>query len=313
MFFDRRRRLCTFLRPPAGKERAAVLSSNMAGVAGRRGEKGGHRRPNFIPVQRLALCPPAFERTLHEQDGIVRGSPMPNNPHRQQDPQPSAQKKAGRRSRKLPVDEKIPSWLEAYGEPMTKNNVVVEDLVWIGDDGSLDPHKLLETAGYESKGPLWILLDAIVSANCGDGRREQRERVAIAEAALLGRTRKAGNQEIQDEARLIEIGKRYFKLWVQNREIVVELGPLAEEVLKDPRFAPGREGTLRSVVRRLQRKFKSDRDRILARATADLRYETPQFYTRILNIISELKALGLEVDEDIVRERMRLGEPKAAD
>jgi hypothetical protein len=48
--------------------------------------------------------------------------------------------------------------------------------------------------------------------------------------------------------------------------------------------------------RRLQRKFVADRDRILARATVELKWDLPAFHYRILSILEELRALGVACD-----------------
>jgi hypothetical protein len=84
------------------------------------------------------------------------------------------------------------------------------------------------------------------------------------------------------------------------------VGPIVKAVLTDPLFLQQRRNNveLSSEVRRLQRKFDKERDRILSRVTSDPRWELPEFYRRILRIISDLKALGIDADDSALRSRI---------
>jgi hypothetical protein len=56
--------------------------------------------------------------------------------------------------------------------------------------------------------------------------------------------------------------------------------------------------------RRLQRKFIADRDRILARATVELKWNLPKFHRRIFRILEELQVLGVASDTRRIFERL---------
>jgi hypothetical protein len=216
--------------------------------------------------------------------------------------------KPGRRARKRPYSEPepLPEYLKHYDGPMTISNRPVEDLIWIGEDGSLDPEAVLEKEGYEPEGALRIILGTIVEAHPDADKRTPRQRIDAAEAALVGKRRGRGNVELSDEDLLREVGRRYFALWWEHRDLEIDVGPIVAETLNDPLFSASRrdQAQLISEVRRLQRKFNKERDRILSRVTTDPRWKLPEFYRRILRIISELKALGIAIDDSALRSRI---------
>jgi hypothetical protein len=176
---------------------------------------------------------------------------------------------------------------------------------WIGDDGNLDTDKLFEDQGYEPERPLRLILGAIVDAHIVADGPTRAKRIDRAEEALIGVAQKRGNDPHDDEDLLRELAWRYFKQWVGDRTREVEVAPLAREVLAEARSAGRIPNTIvEGDFRRLQRKFAADRDRLLARATAELKWDLPEFHDCILRILEDLKALGVACDSRPIIERI---------
>jgi hypothetical protein len=176
-------------------------------------------------------------------------------------------------------------------------NITADDCAWIGDNRKLNPDKLLKKREYELESPLRLILGAIIDACTDTLRRSRARRIDDAEAVLLGRKRPRGNDCHDDEDILRELGRRYFKKWLENPNREIEVAPIAREILAEAR-AGGRipDVIVKDDFRRLQRKFIADRDRILARATVELKWDLPEFHDRILRILGELRALGVACD-----------------
>jgi hypothetical protein len=226
--------------------------------------------------------------------------------------------KPGRRSKMRPLNETetLPDYLKDYdGRGQLDWNIDHEDFAWVGDDGSLNSEAILKERGYERESPLWFILQAIIAAHPDGSGRSPDQRIELAEGALLGEKRKRGNDEKQDEELLCEIGRRFFRLRCEHPDLVIEVGPIAKEVLADPRFAHYQQATtaMSSQVRRLQRKFKADPDYILAMATSDHRWHLPEFYLRIRRIIADLRSLGVNADDSLINARIRSREPKPSE
>ncbi len=216
-----------------------------------------------------------------------------------------------RRSKRPQVNyDSISDYAKNYQGPRTNSTLGPEDFAWIGKDGTLDGEALLENVGYEPEGPLRLILGAIIAAHPTDEKRTNEDRLLEAEAALLGTHRKRGNRESDDEELLHEIGNRFFEEWLKDTNATIDVGPIVRKVLND-REIRFRMVTEESVVRRLQRKFDKDRDRILARVTRSLKWYLLDFYKRLLRVISDLQALGVEVDSSLLWRRINPGEPKA--
>jgi len=137
------------------------------------------------------------------------------------------------------------------------------------------------------------------------------KRIDSAEAVLLGIAQKRGNDPHDDEDFLRELGRRYFRRRLEDPDHEIEVAPIAREILAEAKAA----GVVPRVIvegdfRRLQRKFVDDRDRILARATAELRWNLPEFHDRILRVLVELRALGVACDTGRIVQQI---DPKVRD
>jgi hypothetical protein len=207
----------------------------------------------------------------------------------------------GRRPRKHKAiadgTEPVPDYLRAHPKTVTFGNISAEDLVWLGEDLALDSNLLLEQRGYEPEGPLRLILGAIIDAHVVVGGPTRSKRIDSAEEALLGTHQKRGNDPHDDEDLLRELGRRYFKRWLEDRDHEIEVAPIAREILAEAKAA-GRipDVIINEAFRRLQRKFAADRDRILARAIVELKWNLPEFHHRILRILEDMQALGSACD-----------------
>jgi hypothetical protein len=187
----------------------------------------------------------------------------------------------------------------------SKSNITADDAAWVGDDGNLDPDDLLAKRGYEPEGALRLILGAIIDAHSDVRGRTRSKRIDSAETALLGVAQKLGNDPRDDEDLLRELGRRYLRRRLEDRNQEIEVGPIAREILAEAKAA-GRipDVFIKEAFRRLQRKFASDRDRILARATVELKWDLPEFHNRILSILKELQALGVDCDTRRIVQRI---------
>jgi hypothetical protein len=215
----------------------------------------------------------------------------------------------GRRPRKRKVITEssgpVPDYLRTRPKTATIGNISAEDLVWIGENGNLDPDELLKERGYEPEGPLRLILGAIIDAHVVVGGPTRSKRIDSAEEALLGTPQKRGNDPHDDEDLLRELGRRYFKRWLEDRDHEIEVAPIAREILAETKAAGRIPGHLvDGAFRRLQRKFAADRDRILARATAALKWDLPEFHHRVLTLLKELRALGVDCETQRIIQRI---------
>lgn len=220
-------------------------------------------------------------------------------------PQGSSKKVAGRRPKKHAQSEQLPGYLKEVKEISLNNNFSSEDYVWIGEreEKIFNPEQLLKKEGFEPEGPLRLLLKAIIAAHESEDGASFEDRLSQAERALLGQRGKRGNRIEDDEDILREVGRRYFERWHANQNLEIEVAPIVREVLADLEICkPMVEG--QSIVRRLQTKFSRGRDRILARVTYDMQWELPEFHRRMRRVLSDLEALGVQVDRSVLEKRI---------
>lgn len=211
------------------------------------------------------------------------------------------------RRRKATTDgsELVPDYLRGRQKTTTIGNISAEDFVWTGENGNLEPDELLKERGYEPEGPLRLILGAIIDAHVVVSSPTRSKRIDSAEEALLGTPQKRGNDPHDDEDLLRELGRRYFRQWVGDKTREIEVAPLAKEILAEAKSA-GRipDVIIKEAHRRLQRKFVADRDRILACATAELKWDLPEFHHRILRILEDMRALGVACDARRIIQRV---------
>jgi len=78
--------------------------------------------------------------------------------------------RVGRRLRRRPASEydrdPVPDFMVLDAEAdRSKSKITADDCAWLGEDGKLDPDKLLKKRGYEPDGALRLILGAIVDAH----------------------------------------------------------------------------------------------------------------------------------------------------
>jgi hypothetical protein len=199
----------------------------------------------------------------------------------------------------------LPDYLRGRPKAARFGNLSADDLTWLGEDLTLDTDELLKKRGYEPEGALRLILGAIIDAHVVADGPGRAKRLDSAEEALLGVAQKRGNDPYDDEDLLRELARRYFSQWVGDKTREIEVAPLAREILAEAKSAGRIPKTIvEGDVRRLQRKFVADRDRILARATVDLKWDVPEFHRRVLRVLEALQALGVACDARRIIQRI---------
>jgi hypothetical protein len=223
------------------------------------------------------------------------------------------------RPRKIEIadDFEVPGYLKGKGKSV-RLPLTAEDYVWIGDDGRLDPVEVLRQKGFEQKGAFRLLLEAIVDGNPGEQDGPTRaQRIDGVEALLLGTAQRPGVDQFDDDEVLRLVAKLYFEQWVEYPDREIEAAPIAKFVLSEfdlqrsTKSQPANqhprrplEHDINSAVRRIVRKFKNDRDRLLASVTHDPRWDPPKIYLDLLSIIDTLNGFGIKANSDVLRSRL---------
>jgi hypothetical protein len=236
----------------------------------------------------------------------------------------AASVESGRRRRpprprkiKIAEDFDVPPYLKGKSKSV-RLPLTAEDYVWIGDDGRLDPAEVLRQKGFEQKSAFRLLLEAIVDGNPSEQDGPTRaQRIDRAEALLLGRAQRPGVDQYDDDEVLRLVAKLYFEQWVEYRDREIEVAPIAKSVLiefelqRSTKSQPGNqrprrplEHDINSAVRRIVRKFKRDRDRLLASVTYEPRSDPPEIYLALLSIIDVLKRLGVKATSETLLSRL---------
>ena len=124
----------------------------------------------------------------------------------------------------------IPDYLSG-NEP--RPELDVDDVAWIGVDGTGDFEPLLAERGDEPEEPLRLIVRAIVAGSGASGETLMK-RETEAMAALTG-TQKPGRPESDDYDLLLEIARRWLKeFWVGRRVTVTRRAPLLGNRSFDP-------------------------------------------------------------------------------
>lgn len=173
-------------------------------------------------------------------------------------------------------------------------NITVEDLVWIGPDGEVDPDAILKQHGYDLNDPFTSVLSAIIRGNPVDGR-DAVERLETALSALIGTRRKRGMDELdRDDELLIEIARKFFQAFHRDSHREPDLAPIIREVIVTlPEGDTRTLATENSIIRRLKRKFIAKRDVLLVQVTSEQNFQRMDVRRSIATILRELKALGV--------------------
>jgi hypothetical protein len=175
-------------------------------------------------------------------------------------------------------------------------NITVEDLVWVGPNGEVNPDAILSLHGYGPDDPFASMLSEIIRGNPIYGR-DDRERLETALSALIGTRRKRGMDEInRDYDLLLEIARRFFASFHQNGHVEPELADIIRDVVAvvpagDERCLASED----SIRRRLRRKFNKSKDILLVRVTSEQNWDRMDVARSINTIVRQLGALTLPV------------------
>ena len=191
--------------------------------------------------------------------------------------------------------DKLPNYVDR-GKSASIGNVTLEDRIWIGATGEVDPDAILEQHGYDPAEPLATVLMAIINGNPIDGRGAA-ERLETALSALIGTPRKPGMDELDSDYELLtEIARKYFRHFHQNGHVEPQLSKIIKDVLAavpkgDARILADPD----SVVRRLRRKFNANKNVLLVRATSKQNWERMDVLRSVEAVLKRLRALGVSV------------------
>ena len=189
-----------------------------------------------------------------------------------------------------------------------------EDLIWTGNDGSVDPTTVVVEEGYTQSGALEIILLSIIEGH-PVGQRSNKDRLAVALEALVGTPRsKRGNKAKDDDDLLLEIAWRFFCAHVAalkasqdngSEAQLPDVAPIVEDVVAtldsgDPRQVAVPD----SVVRRLRRKFNKRRDVLLSRVTLEDDAPRMERLRVIDKVLHDLQAIGIDVNRRVLRPKL---------
>ncbi len=190
------------------------------------------------------------------------------------------------------------TWMKYVAGTWPKN-IGPSDVVWVGEDGELDPEKILRDHGYDSFSPLELLVRAIVAGN-PDGR-EANERVEEALQALIGKKRVRGRKRKEDDDILLEIAWRYHEHKFRGAKDL-DLGPLIRQCLVDLRarsFERTPDGE-HPEVQRLRDRFVEQKDILLTRVTSKMDEERSRVFVLLAHVAKALQQSGVKLEPDII-------------
>jgi len=184
------------------------------------------------------------------------------------------------------------------------------DLAWIGVDGEGDFDRLLAERGYEPEPPLQLIVRAIIAGN-GPAEVWPRRREEKALAALTGSSR-PGRRAADDYDLLLEIARHWrLEFWRSHGrqhspgETSWEppLDPIIRAVIPKG-YDKSRNVEAANIRKVLARKFRNDRDLLLARVSSDDNYDRLNMLQRIQDLIRELGRLGISASDKVLPVRL---------
>lgn len=214
------------------------------------------------------------------------------------------------------TDDNIPEYLKALKEESlteSHDNFGPEDVVWVGSDGDIDPDELVAIEGREFHTALFQVLRALVAGHQPDLSPEELARVTkVIQNKIVGKA-KDGNSEYDDGPLLMEIAHRYHNELYQAGKWpsgTVPLKPIVRCVVQE--FGQAHRGQKwpneESLISKLSRNFKKDRDLWLSRVTTDDPYFAPERFEEVKTIrkaLSLLARVGVLVDIEKIRATTR--------
>jgi hypothetical protein len=149
----------------------------------------------------------------------------------------------------------------------------VDDLTWLGDDGSFDPQQVFN----ELTSPtalMRLVVQAIVDGNPSSAMVE--DRVEQAMRALCGAKAKRGRRNLSSDVPILQ--------------------RMAGELSAEPGFAESTEEWQESRRRTISRKFQEHRNRLLAEFASAHDMETRQALARVEAVLEALAGLGIRLN-----------------
>jgi len=124
--------------------------------------------------------------------------------------------------------------------------------------------------------------------------------------ALTGKHRKRGMKKLDDYDLLLEIAWNYHVHQVEGNGQPPAIAPIIGRIvealpLQDPRIAAGTD----SIIRRLTRKFKADKDLLVTRAVLQMNFDRMDRLHIITDVALQIKTLGIPLDLTAIRPRLR--------
>ena len=211
-------------------------------------------------------------------------------------------------AKKPPIkpEEEMPPYIKKGGG-RGASHLGPNDLVWLGEDGELDPDEALNRHGYDPTPPLSIILSAIIDAHPIEGGDTKEARLEKALKALTGRKRMRGMDTKDDYDILLEVAWDFFVSFIENNGAEPEVKPIIRKHIEQlPENDPRRYmAEIDSVFRRVSRKFAKEKDLLLARVTGDSNYDRMDTISLIKNILAQFEKLGIKVENTAVKSRRR--------
>lgn len=211
------------------------------------------------------------------------------------------------------ITKELPKYLEKYeGSALTEDNFGPEDVTWRGDNWDIDSDELIKEHGYDPVPPLhWILL-AIIDAHPSPKHPDDRNRRLHEALRALTQTR-GGRPLTDDHDLLLEIGWRYHVAKYETGQ-TPELRPIVRDIVETlpPDHPRIRHIEKSSLIKKLEDKFKANKDVIIARATYDKDRNRMDIAQAVSQVIERLNDLGIPADKSAVQPRVLNPESFAA-
>ena len=216
--------------------------------------------------------------------------------------------------------DEIPEYLKeikARGPLKLDDRFGPEDVVWIGEDGELDPDELIAQEGREYRSPLFQVVRALVAGHQSKlPQHELEAKVRTVCDEIIGNSN-PGRSDVDDGPLLLEIAHRYHETlhaagkWPGGS---VPVKPIVREVVLEhgKTHRQNRMPAEVSLVRTLVNKFNKDKDLWLSRATTEGRYYNPSRMHDINRLRTGLRMLadaGVSLDISQVGPTTRPNDP----
>lgn len=206
-------------------------------------------------------------------------------------------------------DYEIPDWLRELPaeDPITNDDKFgPEDVVWTGEDSELDPVRVLAEHGRDPFPALGMVLRALILGQTPDAsQRDVADRLRKALGAVTGRAQ-TGRPPVDDNDALLEVAWRYHVArYEAPRSGAVELREIVSAVVDEMFSHVPRDRNIErdSYIQKLEDKFNSDRDLLLARATLDDDWGRLDHVKKLKQAFNLLSQLGVQVDLSAIKPR----------